>query len=178
MSDENQNVSNENEERDESIPAEGGEDCANCANSRTQMEEYKQGWQRAQADYVNLQKETQKQKSEWMQMIKGDILESFIPVYDNFKKAFSFSTGDGDQKQFENWKKGIEYIMKQFGDVLKQNSIEEIKTVGEMFDPRFHEIVGEEEVENIPSHQIVKEMDGGYKAGEKVLKVAKVVVAK
>lgn len=176
MSDENQNVNDVAEENDvtgESVP-----DCGNCEASRKQMEEYKQGWQRAQADYVNLQKETAKQKSEWMQMIKGDILESFIPVYDNFKKAFSFSSGEGDAKQFENWKKGIEYIMKQFGDVLKQNSIEEIKTVGEMFDPRLHEIVGEEEVENVPSHQIVKEMDGGYKAGEKVLKVAKVIVAK
>ncbi len=176
MSDENQNVNDEAEEND--VVVESAPDCVNCEASRKQMDEYKQGWQRAQADYVNLQKETAKQKSEWMQMIKGDILESFIPVYDNFKKAFSFSSGDGDAKQFENWKKGIEYIMKQFGDVLKQNSIEEIKTVGEMFDPRFHEIVGEEEVENVPSHQIVKEMDGGYKAGEKVLKVAKVIVAK
>lgn len=176
MSDENQNINDVSEEND--VVAESAPDCPNCEASRKQMDEYKLGWQRAQADYVNLQKETAKQKSEWMQMIKGDILESFIPVYDNFKKAFSFSSGDGDAKQFENWKKGIEYIMKQFGDVLKQNSIEEIKTVGEMFDPRFHEIVGEEEVENVPAHQIVKEMDGGYKAGEKVLKVAKVIVAK
>lgn len=161
-------------------PGEEGEnqnDCPKCEQTRAQCEEYKLGWQRAQADYMNLQKETAKQKSEWMQMIKGDILESFIPVYDNFKKAFAHAT-DGDAKQFENWKKGIEYIMKQFGDVLKQNSIEEIKTVGEMFDPRFHEIVGEEESEGAKEHEIVKEMDGGYKVGDKVIKVAKVIVAK
>ena len=110
-------------------------------------------------------------------MIKGDVVEEFIPVLDNFKKAFAFQSGD-DAKQFENWKKGIEYIMKQFSDVVKNNGIEEIKTVGEMFDPRLHEIVGEEESETAKEHEIIREMDGGYKSGEKVLKVAKVIVAK
>ena len=150
--------------------------CPNCAKAKQESEEYKMGWQRAQADYQNLQRETAKQKSEWMQMIKGDILESFIPVYDNFKKAFAHEATD--PKQFENWKKGIEYIGKQFGDVLKQNNIEEIKTVGEIFDPRFHEIVGEEESEGAAEHEILKEMDGGYTVGDKILKVAKVVVKK
>ncbi len=165
MTEENQNQTDENV-------------CPHCEKNKSEAEEYKQGWQRAQADYVNLQKETTRQKGEWMQMIKGDILESFIPVYDNFKKAFAHATGDGDVKQFENWKKGIEYIMKQFGDVLKQNNIEEIKTVGEIFDPRFHEIVGEEEMEGAKEHEIIREVDGGYRSGEKVLKVAKVIVAK
>ena len=152
--------------------------CPHCEKTKQECEEYKLGWQRAQADYVNLQKETAKQKSEWVQMMKGDIFESFIPVYENFKKAFAHSSGEGDVKQFENWKKGIEYIKKQFGDVLKQNDIEEIKTVGEIFDPRFHEIVGEEESEGAKEHEIIREVDGGYKVGDKVIKVAKVIVAK
>lgn len=172
MSDDNQNI------QDDQMEAANSQECPQCATMQKQAEEYKQGWQRAQADYVNLQKETAKQKSEWMQMIKGDIVESFIPVYDNFKKAFAHSTSDGDNKQFENWKKGIEYIMKQFGDVLKQNNIEEIKTVGEMFDPSKHEIVGEEPSETAQEHEIVKEVDGGYMSGGKVMKVAKVIVAK
>ncbi len=150
--------------------------CADCEESKKQSEEFKLGWQRAQADYVNLQKETAKQKGEWMQMMKGDILEAFIPVYDNFKKAFAHEATD--PKQFENWKKGIEYIGKQFGDVLKQNNIEEIKTVGEMFDARFHEIVGEEESADVKQDQIIREVDGGYVSGGKVIKVAKVIVGK
>lgn len=173
-------------------------ECPNCETTKKQCEEYKQGWQRAQADYQNLQKETARQKSEWVSLMKGDILESFIPVYDNFKKAFraNYTNGVGDDTNqvFENWKKGIEYIMKQFGDVLKQNGIEETKTVGEIFDPRFHEIVGEEvspppgEVtppadrlagrKTAAQDEIIREVDGGYKIGEKVIKVAKVIVAK
>jgi molecular chaperone GrpE len=166
MSDENINT---NDETQEELKETATLDCKNC-------EEYKMGWQRATADYQNLVRETSKQKSEWMQMIKGNILEDFIPVYDNFKKAFAYEVSD--PTQFENWKKGIEYIMKQFGDIVKQNGVEEIKTVGEMFDARFHEIVGEEDSETAREHEIIREMDGGYKSGDKVLKVAKVIVAK
>ncbi len=166
MSDENINT---NEEVQKEVKETTSADCKNC-------EEYKLGWQRAQADYQNLVRETAKQKGEWMQMIKGNILEDFIPVYDNFKKAFAHEATD--PKQFENWKKGIEYIMKQFGDIIKQNGVEEIKTVGEIFDARVHEIVGEEEKEGAKEHEIIREVESGYKSAEKVLKVAKVIVAK
>lgn len=152
------------------------EQCPNCEKTKQECEEYKLGWQRAQADYVNLQKETAKQKGEWMQMIKGDVIQEFIPVLDNFKKAFAHEATD--LKQFEGWKKGIEYIMKQFADVVKNNGVEEIKTVGEIFDARYHEIVGEEEKEGANEHEIIREVDGGYKVGDKVIKVAKVIVAK
>lgn len=172
MSDDIQNSLKNNQKTNQETP----EECPHC-------KEYKLGWQRAQADYQNLQKETARQKADWLHIMKGDILESFVPIYDNFKKAFrtnhtNIVGDDTNMKQFDNWKRGIEYIMKQFGDVLKQNNIEEIKTVGEVFDPRFHEIVGEEEVEGIPEHQIVKEVEGGYISGGKVIKAAKVVVSK
>ncbi len=165
MSDEQTN----NEDIQEEVKETATADCKNC-------EEYKLGWQRATADYQNLVRETAKQKGEWMQMIKGNILEDFIPVYDNFKKAFAHEATD--VKQFENWKKGIEYIMKQFGDIIKQNGVEEIKTVGEVFDARVHEIVGEEEKEGAKEHEIIREVESGYKSADKVLKVAKVIVAK
>lgn len=164
MEDDIQNV-------EEIQPDTGAEEkvCQSC-------EEYKLGWQRATADYQNLVRETAKQKSEWMQMIKGSILEDFIPVLDNFKKAFAHEAND--QKQFENWKKGIEYIMKQFADVIKNNGVEEIKTVGEIFDARVHEIVAEEESDTAKEHEIIREVESGYKSADKILKVAKVIVAK
>jgi molecular chaperone GrpE len=141
-------------------------------------EEYKLGWQRALADYQNLQKETSARRSEWAQMSKLQILEDFIPVYDNFKKAFASKKPDGWSKEQENWAMGIQFIMKQFGDVLKNHQIEEIKTVGEQFDPSRHEAVGEEIADGKKAGEIVREMDGGYVLGGKVVKVAKVIIAK
>jgi molecular chaperone GrpE len=86
--------------------------------------------------------------------------------------------GELDTKT-ENWKKGIEYIMKQYWKVLENHNIEEIKTIGENFDPNLHEAVSEEEVEDKSQlGKIIKEIDSGYMMNKKVIKVAKVILAK
>ena len=68
--------------------------------------------------------------------------------------------------------------MKQFGDILKSHGIEEVETVGKTFDPSCHEAVGEEESEEYVEGTVVKELDAGYKIKDKVIKVAKVILAK
>jgi molecular chaperone GrpE len=160
----------------------GNDACVHCEKKQKEAEEYKLGWQRALADYTNLQKETKNRMSEWVQMSTQQILEEFIPVYDNFKKAFAhhptLDASSEEGKRIKNWIDGIGFIMKQFSEVLKTHQVEEIKTVGEMFNPTFHESVGEEEVEGKKSGEIVKEVDGGYMLADKILKAAKVVVAK
>lgn len=78
----------------------------------------------------------------------------------------------------QNWVKGIEMIMKQFGEVLKQHGIEEIKTVDEEFNPQLHEVVGEEKSEEYDEGIIMREVEAGYKMGDKIIKVAKVIVCK
>jgi len=156
--------------------------CKDCEKYKSESEEYKNGWQRALADYKNLQNEINTRRGEWAQMSETQILEEFIPVYENFKKAFfhhpEVNTENEEQKTFKNWIDGVGFIMKQFGDILKAHGVEEIKTVGEKFDPKFHEAMGEEEQENTESHIVLKEMDGGYKVGDKVIKAAKVIVSK
>ena len=137
---------------------------------------YKQGWQRAQADYQNLVRETNERKAELIRISEWQIIEEFLPVYDNFKKAFAASPGDMTDAA-KNWMKGIEYIMKQFGDVLTQHNIESIKTVGEPFDPVKHESLAEEEGDGEPGI-ILREIDAGYTMNGKVIKVAKVTIIK
>jgi len=138
--------------------------------------EYKMGWQRATADYKNLIKETEENKKEYLDWSKRQIIEEFIPIYDNFKKAFRMEFGELDKKT-ENWKIGIEYIMKQFWKVLENHNIEEIKTVGEKFDANFHEAISEEETEE-ETGIILREIEAGYTMNNKIIKVAKVIIAK
>ncbi|MBI4993044.1 MAG: nucleotide exchange factor GrpE [Candidatus Magasanikbacteria bacterium] len=151
--------------------------CKNCEKVEVECAEYKAGWQRALADYKNLQNEVEKRRGEWAQMSEMQVLEDFLPVYENFKKALGMEHGTLNIEQ-ENWRKGIEHIMKQFGDVLRAHGLEEIKTVGEQLDLKFHEAVGEEVVEGIEVGKIVKEVETGYVMGERVVKAAKVIVAK
>jgi len=138
---------------------------------------YKAGWQRAMADYKNLQRETEIQRGEWAAMSALMVLEDFLPVYTNFKAAFGHKPADGGElKPWQNWATGIGFIMKQFGDILKSHGVEEIKTVGEIFDPTKHEIVGEEAATG-PEHFIIKEVEVGYVMKGRVIKVAKVIVS-
>ena len=155
--------------------------CKDCEKAKAEAQEFKAGWQRALADYKNLQREVEQRRGEWAQMSEAQILEEFLPVYDNFKKAFEqdFTNGQSPANSTnENWMKGIECIKKQFAEVLKQHGIEEIKTVGEKFDPALHEAGGEEYVEGKESGEIVREVSGGYKMGGKVIRAARVIVAK
>ncbi len=152
--------------------------CRFCDAREKEKQEYKTGWQRAVADYQNLKKEIEKMRGEWVQMSEVELLKELLPVYDNFKKALSFSSDVGEEsKQIEGLKKGIGYIMKQLWNILSVHGVEAIETIGKPFDPMIHETIGEEEAD-APSHTIVKEIEGGYRLRGKVIKPAKVVVAK
>lgn len=149
-------------------------------NGTGDNQDYKAGWQRAQADYQNLKREVEEQKKDWAAWSELRVIEEFIPVYNNFKKAMEFTPPelDGDAgKAWLNWKRGVEFIMQQFGGILKAHQVEEIKTVGELFDPTRHESMAEEASE-APEHTIIREITPGYTMKGKVVQVAKVVVAK
>ncbi|MEK7189977.1 MAG: nucleotide exchange factor GrpE [Patescibacteria group bacterium] len=142
------------------------------------QENYLANWKRALADYDNLKRETTREKAEMVKFAQAMSAMNFIEVYDNYKKALAHKPNAADSKSVEQWFVGVEHIKKQFVETLKQLGIEEIKTVGEKFDPAMHEAVGEEVVEGGDEGQIVKEIEGGYKMGEKVIKAAKVIVCK
>lgn len=164
----------EEKEFEESVAQEqqDGQEESSCES----CEQYKQGWQRAQADYQNLVRETNERKAELVRMSEWQIIEEFLPVYDNFQKAFAAEPGEMNDA-CKNWMKGIEYIKKQFGDVLSAHNVEPIKTVGEAFNPELHEALAEEEGDGKPG-TIIKEVDAGYTMNGKVLKVAKVTIIK
>lgn len=163
-------------------------DCKNCEKSKKEAEEYKAGWQRATADYQNLKSEVEKMRGEWVRMSEQQILEDFIPVYDNFKKAFAHHPDlNEDDKKVKGWIDGIGFIMKQFESVLKNHEVEEIITVGEIFNPELHEAVGEAhepesedsvQDKNLEEGTILSEVETGYVMKGKVIKVAKVIVNK
>ncbi len=171
MSDDKKIKQEENEKNDiarEAAP------CLNCEKLNKELSDCIAGWQRALADYQNLTKETDRRRAEWAVYARQMILEEFIPIYDNLKLAISNEQLASDKNN--GCAEGIKHILKQFVEVLKNNGVEEIKTVGEKFDPIFHEATGEEEGEK--PGIIIKEISGGYKMGESVIRAAKVIVAK
>jgi len=142
--------------------------------AKQKMEEYLNGWKRAKADYINLKKETEKKQGEMIQFANAAMILEILPIYDNFKLAWQHIPQE--HKKNDEWLKGIEQIKKQFAELLKNMGIEEIKTVGEKFDPEIHEAVAKEKKEDMESDTIFEEIKGGYKLYDKVLEPAKVKV--
>lgn len=147
-------------------------------NLLAKKEGYEAKWKRALADYDNLKKETLKEKEAIGKFASALAAMEFTMVYDNYKKALVHKPEITDSKKVEQWIIGVEHIKNQFVSILKQMGVEEIKTVGEKFDPQFHEAVGEEEATDQKPGVIIKEVDGGYKIGERVVKAAKVIISK
>jgi len=155
----------------------------NVKELQKKSEEYLNGWKRAQADYQNLQKETEINKKKWIQMASAGLLEELLPIYDNFKLAIKHIP----QEQMKlDWVIGIVHIKNQLEKILNDNGIEEIKTVGEKFDVELHEAVARQEQDkdqqstvdnNKDNNDIIqKEIRAGYKLNGKVLYPAKVIV--
>jgi len=138
-------------------------------NSRKQADEYLNGWKRAKADYLNLKKEMEAQNKEIREWLSKIFLLPMLDIMDNFDRAGTLDAG-------------IENIKKQFQDFLKANGVEEMKVVGEKFDPLKHEAV--ESVEGGPpaqageSGKIIEEARRGYLVNGEVLRPAKVKVYK
>ncbi|MFA6422192.1 MAG: nucleotide exchange factor GrpE [Candidatus Buchananbacteria bacterium] len=142
---------------------------------KTQNQEYLSGWQRALADYSNFQREMEKRQKDMIEYANAATVLDILPIYNNLKLALRHAKDDQKENDFI---KGIEQIKKQFMDLLKGFKVEEIKTIGEKFDPNFHEAVECAEVEGCATGIIYDEVSSGYMMNEKVIEPAKVKVAK
>ncbi len=136
-----------------------------------ELEELTDRYKRVLAEFENYKKRSQKERESLYNSILADVVETMLPVLDNLENAAKVETKD------EDYKKGIELVLKQFKDVLKSKGVEEIKTVGETFDPELHEAVSSIQDENLGEKEIAQEYRKGYKIGSKVIRHSMVVVA-
>lgn len=139
-------------------------------------EENLNGWKRAKADYINLQKETEKKQKELIEFASAGLILQILPIYDHLRLAFAHKPDIKDE-EMKKWAQGIEHIKKQVQDTLKALGIEEIKTVGEKFNPEFHEAVDKKKIEGKEKDEVIEEVKPGYLMHGKVLEPAKVIVA-
>lgn len=129
---------------------------------------------RLQADFDNFRKRTRAEKDEWRAMIVSGFCADLLPVLDNFRWAVMAMEKDEAAKPHLA---GVQMILKQLLDVLAAKGVEPIKTVGEAFDPKFHDAMGQVEVtDESQAGKVLEEVMAGYKIGDKVIRVARVKV--
>lgn len=138
-------------------------------------EEYYAQLQRVMADFDNYRKRVAKEKDSLYSLISAELITEFLPVLDTLEKSAS-SIG-GDDEVSKAWRDGIQLVCRQFVDVLKKLGAEEIKAVGETFDPNLHDAVMHVEDENFGENTISKELKKGYKLKDRIIRHSMVVVA-
>lgn len=123
------------------------------------------------AEFENFKKRSSKERENLYNSLIGDIFTTLLPVLDNLEKAVETKTTD------ENYKQGVELVLKQYKDVLGANGVKEIPSVGTTFDPQFHEAVSSVVDDNLGVQEIKEEFRKGYTIGNKVIRHSLVVVA-
>jgi molecular chaperone GrpE len=142
---------------------------------QAEKQEYLEASQRLKADYVNLRKDTEKEKGEMARYAKAALLEEFLELADTFELAFGHR--EAWAKVDENWRRGVEYIYQKLVDIFRQNGLEPLEPVGEEFNPAEQHSVGLVPAERPEDDNRVLEVtQKGYKLNGRVIRPAKVKV--
>jgi molecular chaperone GrpE len=141
---------------------------------KKKSDEYHDHWKRSLADFQNYKKRQSELFTDLVNSAGEEMIMAILPIFDTFCLAVNYVPKDIKDT---DWAKGVLQIKSQFGDLLKSKGLEEIKSVGEKFNPEFHEAVEMIESEK-PEGEILEEVQKGYKLNGLVIRTAKVKVAK
>jgi molecular chaperone GrpE len=130
---------------------------------------------RAQAEWDNSRKRILREKEDAVRFASEALLEKLLPVLDNFEMGMQAAKSATDAKAIAQ---GLEMVLGQFQQVLKDAGVETIDAVGHRFDPHRHEALGEHESDEHPEGHVVTQLRKGYKLKDRLLRAASVFVAK
>jgi molecular chaperone GrpE len=142
---------------------------------RIKADEYLDGWQRARAEFSNYKKRVQKEREETRTFITAEILAKYLDVVDDFKRALDDQPSDDE---IGAWAEGIDMIYRKLKAILEAEGVEEISAEGEAFDPNFHEAITFEESDDHNEGEVLGVVQPGYQIGNRIIRPAKVRVAK
>ena len=127
---------------------------------------------RMQAEFENFRKRSQREQQEFRDYALTDFLKQLLPILDSLDRALKvedISTAD--------FRSGVELIDRQFHDVLTRLGVEPIAAQGQPFDPSLHQAIQMVESDEVPDHQVIDELQRGYRLRDRVLRAAMVRVA-
>lgn len=141
-----------------------------------ELKECKDKYLRQLAEAENMRKRLQKEKQEMTQYAIGNILADFLGPIDHLENALKHTENSSDE--VKHWGLGFKMILNQFKDVLNNNGVKQVEAVGKQFDPHVHEAIEMVETNDVKPGTVVEEFLKGFKLGEKIIRPARVKVAK
>lgn len=136
---------------------------------RVEKQKYLDGWQRAQADFANFKRRNEEQLAEWSKILGEGLIKDILSILDSLDAAIASNSKD----------QGLLTLKNQLHTVLKKHGLEQIKSVGEKFNPQYHEVIEYEEEGSEHGGEVVsEEIQKGYTLNGKVIRATKVKVKK
>jgi molecular chaperone GrpE len=146
---------------------------------QAKLEEEKKKYLYLYSEFENFRRRNERDRLEFLKFGHESFLKELLQVMDNFERALAHAKSQGGDKgsPLAQVVQGIEMIHYQYLDALKGQGVAAVVSLGQKFDPAVHEAVGEEESDAEPG-TIVKEMQKGYTLHGRLLRPARVVLAK
>jgi molecular chaperone GrpE len=168
----------------ESLPPADSQDVAQEAQGGVSRQEYERVSKerdalldrlaRLQAEFENARKRNIKEQADFREYATADAVKNFLPVLDNFNLALRSQKSEASDSALRS---GIELIRKQLEDVLSRLGVQAIPAQGQTFDPRVHEAIEMVESSDHGDHEVIEELQRGYKLKDRLLRPAMVRVA-
>jgi len=138
--------------------------------------ELESGWKRTQADFDNYRKRSEQEKNEFAKFANENLILDILPVLDNFSLALAHKP---ENLVNDNYVLGLEYIKNQLEKTLLENNLSKVNIkIGDDFDPQIAEAIEAEETKNFKSNQVTEIIADGYILNNKLIRPAKVKVAR
>ncbi|OPA78385.1 nucleotide exchange factor GrpE [Paenibacillus selenitireducens] len=137
-------------------------------------EENNNRYLRTQADFDNFRRRTSKERDELAKYASLKLVEQLVPVLDNFERAILATT---DNQEFESFSKGVNMIFRQLSQVLEQEGLQQMNSVGQPFNPEYHQAIMQVESDEHEEGVVVEEVQKGYLLKDKVIRPAMVKVS-
>ncbi|MFH1490003.1 MAG: nucleotide exchange factor GrpE [Pseudomonadota bacterium] len=129
---------------------------------------------RSQADLDNLKKRAKKEKEDWIKYSNETLIKEILPILDNLENAISHSR---DENSLAALREGVELTFKGLKDAMSKAGLEDVKALGEPFDPLFHQAVSEQEDEEVEAGNVLLELQKGYTLHQRLIRPSMVVVS-
>lgn len=174
MSDDNLRETEVEASQDGSSPDQPDVEIVDEPSSTDQAAEYLAALQRERAEFSNYKKRIEKDRAQWQDTLRSDVIMELLPVLDDFDRALENLPGEGPAR---DWANGVLLIQRKLKSQLENLGLAEIEAAGLPFDPELHEAVTHEDSADHESGAVIAVLRKGYRLGERILRPALVRVA-
>jgi len=131
---------------------------------------------RVSADFENYKKRAAREMQDLVKYANEKILKEMLTVVDNLERAIESASNHYDAN--DPLIQGVHLTLNETLKILERHQVKPVVSLGEPFDPSFHQAMMQEEVQNQPPNTVVKELQKGYLIHDRLLRPALVAVSK